>query len=106
MGWHPRAAKRIKVMRIGKFVREEHRRRRDEGTNLCGVLVFARAERAAAVGAALAAMPGVEVHRIDGQGRLIVTIEDTDAEWAGQILTRLPTVEGVLSTSLVYHHCE
>jgi nitrate reductase NapD len=93
-------------MRIGKFVQEEHRRCRDEGTNLCGVLVFARRDLAVAVGRTLGAMPGVEVHQIDAAGRLIVTIEDTAEEWAGQILTRLPTVEGVLSTSLVYHHCE
>jgi nitrate reductase NapD len=51
-------------------------------------------------------MAGIEVHQIDAAGRLIVTIEDTAEEWAGQILTRLPTVEGVLSTALVYHHCE
>jgi len=93
-------------MRIGKFVQEEHRRCRDEGTNLCGVLVYAEAERAIVVGEILSAMEGVEVHQIDAAGRLIVTIEDTAEEWAGQILTRLPTVEGVLSTSLVYHHCE
>ncbi|WP_158240579.1 chaperone NapD [Telmatospirillum siberiense] len=93
-------------MRIGKFVEEEHRRWRDEGANLCGVLVLADPDRAQGVGAALAAMPGIEVHRIEDDGRLIVTIEDTDEEWAGQILTRLPTVEGVLATSLVYHHCE
>jgi nitrate reductase NapD len=93
-------------MRIGKFVQEENRRSRDEGTHLCGVLVFARAERVAIVGEVLAAMPGIEVHQIEADGRLIITIEDTVDEWAGQILTRVPTVEGVLSTSLVYHHCE
>jgi nitrate reductase NapD len=93
-------------MRIGKFVQEENRRNRERGTNLCGVLVLARPERADAIGATLGAMDGVEVHRIEADGRLIITIEDTTEEWAGQILTRLPTVDGVLSTSLVYHHCE
>lgn len=93
-------------MRIGRFVQQEHRRFGDEGANLCGVLVLVRPDRAAAVGEALAGMAGIEVHRIEADGRLIITIEDTHDEWAGQILTRVPTVEGVLSACLVYHHCE
>ncbi|MDR3439397.1 chaperone NapD [Telmatospirillum sp.] len=93
-------------MRIGKFVGQENRRRRDEGTHLCGVLVTAHPDRVQAVGKTLEGMSGVEVHQVVADGRLIVTVEDTADEWAGQILTRLPTVEGVLSAALVYHHCE
>jgi nitrate reductase NapD len=93
-------------MRIGKFVDQEHRRRRDEGRHLCGVLVVAHPDHRSQVALALAAIDGVEVHGVEADGRMVVTVEDTADEWAGQILTRLPTVEGVLSTALVYHHCE
>ncbi|HLN25260.1 MAG TPA: chaperone NapD [Patescibacteria group bacterium] len=92
-------------MRIGKFVDQEDRRV-TEGTNICGVLVHARTGHVDAVRALLTTMDGVEVHQSDLDGRLVVTVEDTADEWAGQIITRFPTFDGVLSTSLIYHHCE
>lgn len=93
-------------MRIGKFVDQQNRLFGEEGTNICGVLLSARPERMAEVKAALAVLDGVELHQESPDGRLILTIEDTKDEWAGQIITRLPTIGGVLNTSLIYHHCE
>ncbi len=93
-------------MRIGKFVQQENDFYRAEGTNICGILVHARAEKADRVAAALSEMQGVEVVQREPDGRMIVLVEDTEDEWAGQILTRFPTIEGVLSASLAYHHCE
>ena len=93
-------------MRIGKFVDQQNRLFGEEGTNICGVLMHARPDRLAEVKAGLAALAGVELHQESPDGRLILTVEDTEDEWAGQIITRLPTIGGVLSTSLIYHHCE
>ena len=93
-------------MRLGKFVEQTDRDWRSEGTNICGVLVHLHPDRREVAQAALAALPGVELHQCSEDGRLIVVVEDTADEWAGQILTRFPTIDGVLSTSLIYHHCE
>jgi nitrate reductase NapD len=93
-------------MRVGRFVDQEQRGSPGEGAHLCGVLVVAARGRADAVGRQLAGMAGVEVHQVAPDGRLIVTVEDTAEQWAGQILAHLSAVEGVLSTALVYHHCE
>jgi nitrate reductase NapD len=93
-------------MRIGKFVDQEDRVFRAEGTNICGILVHVRVDKLATARQAMTAIPGVEINQCTDDGRMIVIVEDTADEWAGQILTRFPTIEGVLSTSLVYHHCE
>ncbi len=90
-------------MRLSKYVAEQDRAAEN---NICGILVATRPERAESVGAALAELPGVEVHHATEDGRLIVTVEDTEAGWAGQTITRFYEIEGVISAALVYHHSE
>lgn len=90
-------------MRLGKFVGEQERAAEN---NICGVLVAAKPGMADKVEAALAAMPGVEVHHVTPDGRMIVTVEDSDAGWAGQAITRFHEIEGVMSVALAYHHSE
>jgi len=94
------------AMRVGKFVAAAERNYRAEGTNICGILVHVRADKRDTACRALGALAGVEISQETDDGRLIVVVEDTADEWAGHILTRIPTIEGVLSTSLIYHHCE
>lgn len=72
--------------------------------NIAGVLVHSRPEGAEAVAAALVQMPGVELHHRTAEGRLIVTVEDTDASRAGDVLLAMHNQPGVLSATLVYHH--
>ncbi len=74
--------------------------------NICGVVVRARPGEADAVAGRLAALPGLELHGDAPDGRMIVTIEDTEQSAASDTLTRLFSVEGVLGASLVYHHNE
>lgn len=93
-------------MRIGKFVDQQSSLFGDEGINICGVLLYAQPQRLDEVAVALSAMDGVEIHQKHDDGRMILTVEDTEAEWAGQIITRMAAMSGVLSTSLIYHHCE
>jgi len=72
--------------------------------NVCGVLVQARPERQGAVETALAAMAGVEIHEKAEDGRLIITVEDTNEAWASETLAGVHKIEGVIAASLVYHH--
>lgn len=78
--------------------------------NICGVLVHANPAKTGAVIAALAAMPGVEVHEVaDGtgqhaRGRIVVTVEDTQNAVALDTLGVIHRTDGVVAAALVYHH--
>lgn len=76
------------------------------GHNICGVLVHIAPERREAARRGLTALPGVEIHQEADDGRLVVTVEDADGVPASLTLSQLPAIEGVVSTALVYHHCE
>ena len=72
--------------------------------NICGVLVHVRPERLAQVMAEMAAMPGTEIHQSAPDGRIVVTVEDVPGKWAGNTLTDINNIQGVLSAALVFHH--
>ncbi len=74
--------------------------------NICGVLVHAVPDRVEDVAAALACLPGVELHGRADAGRLIVTVEDTGGQAASDGLARIHALPGVVSAALVYHHFE
>jgi len=74
--------------------------------NICGVFVQTTPARLDEVENALANTPGVDIHQIEEDGRMVVTVEDTPDKYASQTLSELRLVEGVLSASLVYHHCD
>ncbi len=74
--------------------------------NICGVFVQTTPSRLEAVARTLAATPGIDIHQTADDGRLVVTIEDTPDKYASETLTDLRSVNGVLSASLVYHHCD
>ncbi len=72
--------------------------------NICGVLVHVRADRCDEVSRRLADLPGVEVHHAEPDGRLVVTVEDTQTTAAGEVMHRFYDVDGVMSAALVYHY--
>ena len=74
--------------------------------NICGVVVHAQPGRLSSVMAAIEALDGAEVHAVSPEGKLVVTVEDTASEDAGQAILALHKTPGVLSASLVYHHFE
>lgn len=74
--------------------------------NVIGVLVHAVPGQADAVAAALAAMPGVEVHALARDGRLVATASDVDGRFASDSLMAMQQIAGVVSASLVYHASE
>lgn len=74
--------------------------------NITGILVAAQPGQAEQLRALLTAMPGVEVHAVTPEGRMVVTVEraaDAEMTAAFDDINRLP---GVLSAALVYHHDE
>ncbi len=74
--------------------------------NLSGILVLARPENLPAVVAALDALPGVEVHQQDAQGRLVVVLEADGVRAEVDGLRRIKTVPGVLMAEMVFHYFE
>ncbi|NLH82640.1 MAG: chaperone NapD [Phyllobacteriaceae bacterium] len=74
--------------------------------NVIGVLVWAVPGTVEAVSAALAALPGVDVHAATDDGRLVVTATDVDGLHASDALMAMNQIAGVITTSLVYHACE
>ncbi|MCA1908674.1 MAG: chaperone NapD [Magnetospirillum sp.] len=91
-------------MRLGTFVEHEHQAMRPTVENICGVLVHVVPARRQQIRAELEARPGVEVHTMTDDGKLVVVVEDAEGQWAGSIITSFHDIDGVLSVALVYHH--
>lgn len=71
--------------------------------NVCGVLVHANPSKTDRIVAALEALPGVEVHEIGSGGRIVTTVEDTQAALALDTLTAIHRLDGIVAAALVYH---
>ena len=91
-------------MRLATFVANEHAKPRDQVENICGVLIHVKPSLRDDVHAALDRIPGVEVHTVTDDGRMVVTVEDANGTWAGATITSLTEIQGILNVSLVYHH--
>ncbi len=74
--------------------------------NICGVLVHARPDNTEAVKERLVQLAGVEVHGINEDGRMVVTLEEDDEGRMADTLLGLQQLEGVISASMIYHHSE
>jgi len=74
--------------------------------NISGVLVRVYPEKIASVGESLVAMQGVEVHGNSDDGRIVVTVEQDDANQMSDVLTNMQTIPGVLAASMIYHQFE
>jgi nitrate reductase NapD len=73
--------------------------------HVCGVLLMSRPESVPAVEQTLRDLPGVQLHARDG-GRMVVTIEGPDYAHCADTMTRLAVLDGVASSSLVYHQID
>jgi len=74
--------------------------------NISSVILRAHPEKLGGVRNDLAAIPGVEIHADDGDGRLVLTIEDGEGYAPPDIFLKLHGLEGVISASLVYQYCD
>lgn len=74
------------------------------GFNISGVLVHVRLTKLDRVREELVSMPGVEIHGQSEDGRLVVTVEDSEARRSADTVTGFANIDGVLSAALVYQH--
>ncbi len=74
--------------------------------NISSAIVHARPGELSRVEAGLAAIPGVEVHAISPEGKLIVTIESDDDSSNVATYERIGQLDGVMSAAMVYHQTE
>jgi len=74
--------------------------------NISGVLVRTYPEQIDSVGKILSAMAGVEVHGNNEDGRIVVTVEQDDANQMSDMLIGMQTIPGVLAASMIYHQFE
>ncbi|MES9899956.1 MAG: chaperone NapD [Sedimenticola sp.] len=72
--------------------------------NVCSVIVHAKPENCGVVQNRLEALPGVEVHGGEDKGKLIVTVEDAGDISAADTMMAFNSVEGVISSILIYHY--
>ncbi len=72
--------------------------------NICSCIIHARPENGPAVEALLNSIPGVEVHGGVEEGKLIVTVEDSENSTAGDTMMTFNSLEGVVSATLIYHY--
>ena len=73
------------------------------GANVIGVLIHGALDRRESIGAALAAMPGVEIHEAFADGRFVVVAEDVAGRYASDSLMAFNQIPGVISAALVFH---
>ncbi|MDS4013526.1 MAG: chaperone NapD [Candidatus Accumulibacter sp.] len=74
--------------------------------NISSVLVNAQPQAVHEVQRRLLALPGIEIHVVTQDGRLIVTIEAESAQAAADTFSQINQQPGVLSASMVYHQFE
>ncbi len=74
--------------------------------NISSVILRARPEKLGGVRNGLAAMPGVEIHADGNDGRLVLTIEDSDGHAPSDVFLKLHELDGVICASLVYQYCD
>ncbi len=70
--------------------------------NICSVLVHVAQNMIETVKSQLENQPGVEVHSISDDGRLIVTVEDEQRKKVAERIMGFYELKGVLSASMIY----
>ena len=75
----------------------------NEDYSVAGVVVHTRPENREAVAERLELLHGVEVHAINEEGKLVVTVEEEPGErFIIDRITEINNIEGVINSSLVF----
>ena len=74
--------------------------------NISSIVVHAHPQNAAALQGELANLSGVDVHGVNEDGRIVITIEDTPDNSPADTLMNVQNMRGVLSASLIYNYCD
>jgi len=77
-----------------------------EEFHVSSLIVHGAAELLPAISAAIAGLPGAEVHASDGIGKLVVTLETVSEVEISEQIDAIRALEGVFAASLVYHQVE
>ena len=74
--------------------------------NIAGVLIHSLPGSTETVKHSLTTLPGVEVHAVSADGRMVVTVEGESADTLADAFRGFNNMSGVLSAAMVYHHFE
>jgi|SRR5829696_6450447 len=73
--------------------------------HVSSLVIHVRPDNVTSVRAAMAAMPGLEIHA-EASGKLVATLEtSTEADIVTQ-MNEISLLDGVMSAALVFHHFE
>ena len=72
---------------------------------ISSAVVLARPSRTAGIAAALAQLPGTELHAAEGS-RMVVLIEGPSRRAVGDVLTRIALIDGVLAANMVFEQTD
>jgi nitrate reductase NapD len=74
--------------------------------NISSLIVHVRPELLKDLRGEMSVLPGVEVHGASDDGRLVITVEDTDESTVADTVIGVHNLKGVLSAAMVYHFCD
>jgi nitrate reductase NapD len=77
-----------------------------EEFHVSSLIVHGAPELLPTISAAIAILPGAEVHASDGTGKLVVTLETVSEAEISMRVDAIRALEGVFAASLVYHQVE
>ena len=80
--------------------------REENAVNISSAIVYAAPQGAASVRAHLSSLPGVEIHAESGDGRFVITVEDSTGQRAADTIVRLHQLEGVHYAAMVYQYSD
>ncbi|HET8727055.1 MAG TPA: chaperone NapD [Alphaproteobacteria bacterium] len=73
--------------------------------HISSLVVHGRPERLAAIGEAIRALEGAEVHAMEA-GRMVVTLETASESAILLRIHEIGLIDGVMSATLAFHHVE
>jgi nitrate reductase NapD len=76
------------------------------GVDVSGIVVHAAPPSAACVREALQAIPGVTVHAVSPEGKLVATLETESEQRSMALFERIRQLPDVQSVAMVYHQIE
>jgi len=74
--------------------------------NISSIVIHARPESTAELQVQLNALAGVEVHAVQEDGRMVITIEDTLESVPADTLMQVQLLPGVLGAAMIYNYCD
>jgi nitrate reductase NapD len=77
-----------------------------QAVNISSAILHARPGGAEALQQRLMGLPGVEVHAVSPDGKLVITIETPDDGETTKTFEAINMMEEVLSAAMVYHQTE